>query len=313
MNTPQYSSPILVTGAAGRIGSVGRTVVDMLLARDFRVRAHVRVDDERAQRLRQIGAEVVVGDLLDLDVVHRAVEGCERLMFGMAVSPAYLEAAINVAAVAKHHEVKAFVNLSQMTVNEMDIFNTTPSPQQKQHWLAEQVLSWSGLPVVEVRPTAFMEGLFLQVAKTIATQNKIFAPFGKGKNSAIAAVDVARSISVILSDPTAHIGKTYHLTGPVSQDMEAVAAEFSSALGRQISYVDIPLTMWKDQLKAFGMPPHVASHVATMAELHQANRYDRFSNDVEGLTGIRPMSIREFVETNRDAFRASPPSTDTMS
>jgi uncharacterized protein YbjT (DUF2867 family) len=309
MNTKQYEIPILVTGAAGRIGSVGHIVTELLLARGFRVRAHVRVDDERAASLRALGAEIVVGDLLDIMAVHQAIEGCERVFFGMSVAATYLEAATNVAVVAKHHGVKAFVNLSQMTVNEMDIFNTTASPQQKQHWLVEQILGWSGLPVVEVRPTAFMEGLFLQSAKGIAMRNQILAPFGKGKNSAIAALDVARAIVEILSDPTEHIGKTYHLTGPVSQDMDAIAAEFSAALGRTIAYVDIPLEIWKEQLVAFGMPPHVATHVATMAILHQDNRYDRFSKDVEGLTGVPPMSIREFVQRNASAFAPVAPST----
>jgi uncharacterized protein YbjT (DUF2867 family) len=251
----------------------------------------------------------VVGDLLDLTAVHRAIEGCERLCFAMSVAPTYLEAAVNVAVVAKHHGVKAFVNLSQMTVKEMDIFNTTPSPQQKQHWLAEQVLSWSGLPVVEVRPTAFMEGLLLQTAKTVSMQDKIMAPFGRGKNSAIAAADVARVIAEILSEPAEHIGQTYHLTGPVSQDMDAVAREFSAALGRTISYVNVPLEVMKGQLAAFGMPPHVVAHVATMAGLHQDNRYDRFSNDVERLTGIRPMSVREFVQKNAREFARVAPSS----
>lgn len=252
--------------------------------------------------LRDLGAEVVVGDLLDLTAVHRAIEGCERLCFTMSVSPSYLEAAANVAVVAKHHAVKAFVNLSQMTVNEIDIFNTTPRPQQKQHWLAEQILSWSGLPVLEVRPTAFMEGLFLQSTRGITMQNKILAPLGNGKNSAIAAFDVARVIAEILSDPTKHIGQTYHLTGPVSQDIDAVAREFSAALGRTITYVDVPPEMMKEQLATFGMPPHVISHVVTMAQLHRDNRYDRFSEDVEGLTGIPPMSVREFVQKNAHAF-----------
>ncbi len=175
MNEAKDELPILVTGAAGRIGSVGHTVTELLLASGFRVRAQVRVDDERAAMLRDLGAEVVVGDLLDLTAVHQAIEGCERLCFAMSVSPSYLEAAANVAVVAKHHRVKAFVNLSQMTVNEMDIFNTTPSPQQKQHWLVEQILSWSGLPAVGVRPTAFMEGFFLQSTKGITMQNKIMA------------------------------------------------------------------------------------------------------------------------------------------
>jgi uncharacterized protein YbjT (DUF2867 family) len=309
MNKAQHELPILVTGAAGRIGSVGRTVTELLLARGFRVRAHVRVDDERATKLRALGAEVVVGDLLDIMAVHRAIEGCERVCFGMSVSPTYLEAAANVAVVAKHHGVKAFINLSQMTVNEMDIFNTTASPQQKQHWLAEQILSWSGLPVVEVRPTAFMEGLFLQNTKGISTQSKLLAPFGKGKNSAIAAFDVARVIAEILSDPTEHIGQTYHLTGLVSQDMDAVAREFAAALGRTITYVDVPLEIWKEQLVAFRMPPHVVSHLATMAQLHQDNRYDRFSHDVEGLTSVPPMSVREFVQKNAHAFAPVAPSS----
>jgi uncharacterized protein YbjT (DUF2867 family) len=295
-------TPILVTGAAGRIGSVGRTVAGLLLARGLPVRAHVRSDDERAAGLRALGAEVVVGDLLDILAVHRAIEGCERVFFGMSVAPTYLEAATNVAAVARHHGVKAFVNLSQMTVSEMDMFHTTPSPQQKQHWLAEQMLSWSGLPVVEVRPTAFMEGLFLQSTRSIALQNRILAPFGTGRNSAIAALDVARVIAEILGDPDRHVGRTYQLTGPVSQDMDAVARAFSTALGRTISYVDVPLETWKEQLAAFGMPPHVAAHVATMAVLHQENRYDRRSNDVEELTGVPPMSVQEFVERNAAAF-----------
>jgi hypothetical protein len=39
-----------------------------------------------------------------------------------------------------------------------------------------------------------------------------------------------------------------------------------------------------------------------MAELHQDNRYNRFSNDVGRLTGMRPMSVREFVQKNAHAF-----------
>jgi hypothetical protein len=46
-----------------------------------------------------------------------------------------------------------------------------------------------------------------------------------------------------------------------------------------------------------------------MAELHQENRYDRFSTDVEGLTGTRPMSVREFVQKNALAFAPVAPSS----
>ena len=105
------TTPILVTGAAGRVGAVGRTVTELLLQQGNVVRAMVRSEDKRAQDLRDMGAEVVVGDLLDLDSMHRAIAGCETMYFGMSISDAYLTATVNTAAVAKHHGVKAFVNL----------------------------------------------------------------------------------------------------------------------------------------------------------------------------------------------------------
>src|SRR5687767_3412515 len=91
---------ILVTGAAGRVGGIGRGVARLLLKEGHAVRAMVRNQDARAQALRDAGAEVVIGDLLDLDSMHRAIAGCEALYFGMPVSDTYLAATVNAAAVA---------------------------------------------------------------------------------------------------------------------------------------------------------------------------------------------------------------------
>ena len=60
------ASPILVTGAAVRVGAVGCTVTELLLKHGKTVRAIVRTEGERAQGWRDLGAEVVVGDRLDL-------------------------------------------------------------------------------------------------------------------------------------------------------------------------------------------------------------------------------------------------------
>src|SRR3954447_25755271 len=168
------ANPILVTGAAGRVGGIGRTVAEVLLKQGKAVRAMVRNEDQRAQMLRDMGAEVVVGDLLDLDSMHRAIAGCKTMYFGMSVSDAYLAATVNTAAVAKHHGVKAFINMSQMTLSQMSITESTASPQHKQHWLAEQALNWSGLPIVHVRPTVLLEGFFLLfTADSVRESNQI--------------------------------------------------------------------------------------------------------------------------------------------
>src|SRR5262249_26193854 len=118
--------PILVTGAAGKLGAVGRTVTELLLERGLPVRAMVRREDDRATALRAAGAEVVIGDLLEPADVYRAVQGCRRVYFGMSVSPGYLEATVTMAAVAREIGVDALVNMSQMTISQMSIQNTTP-------------------------------------------------------------------------------------------------------------------------------------------------------------------------------------------
>src|SRR5436190_19501529 len=91
---------ILVTGAAGQLGSVGRTVTGLLLDRGFPVRAMVRREDERAASLRAAGAQVVVGDLLEPGDVYRVVSGCCRVYFGMSVSAGSVEAAGAMATAA---------------------------------------------------------------------------------------------------------------------------------------------------------------------------------------------------------------------
>src|SRR5215470_3973949 len=97
-------APILVTGAAGRLGGVGGEIVEILRGRGLPVRALVRTDDDRAEALRATGVEVVVGDLTRAEDVARALDGCRRLYFGMSVSEPYLEATVIAAAVARKRD-----------------------------------------------------------------------------------------------------------------------------------------------------------------------------------------------------------------
>jgi len=289
---------ILVTGAAGRVGNVGGAVVEGLLRRGLPVRALVRREDERAAALRATGAEVVVGDLTHAKDVARALGGCRSMYFGMSVSASYLEATVTAAAVARERgDLETFVNMSQLTVSQMNLTNMTESPQQRQHWLAEQVLNWSALPVVHVRPTVFLQNPFFSdwAAKSIANDGTIRLPFGTGRTSPVDVSDVAEVIATILASPALHIGKVYELTGPRSQDMHGVAAEYSAALGRTIAYVDVPLEQWQEKLRSFQLPEHLFGHLLTMARLHAANRYDRLTHDVELVTGRPATSVREFV------------------
>lgn len=299
-------APILVTGAAGRVGAVGRTVVEILRRRGPPVRALVRSEDERSKALRAVGAEVVVGDLTRAEDIARALTGCRRMFFGMSVSASYLEATVTAAAVARERgDLEAFVNISQMTVSQMSLPAMTDSPQQRQHWLGEQVLNWSGLPVVHVRATVFLQNPFFSAwaAESIARDGTIRLPFGAGRTSPVDARDVAEVIAAVLASPAGHIGKVYELTGPRSQDMAAHAAEYSQALGRTVAYVDVPLEEWDRELRSRNLPDHLFRHLLTMARLHAADRYDRLTHDIEAITGRPPTSTRDYIASHPELFK----------
>lgn len=132
---------VLVSGAAGGgQGATGRQVAELLLARGDRVRAFVRTMDERAERLRGLGAEVVAGDLRDIAQVEPAMAGVDRVFFTYPVVDGLLDASATVAAAARVAGVRRLVEVSQLRPRP-----TAHSPRTRQHWVSEQVFDHAGV------------------------------------------------------------------------------------------------------------------------------------------------------------------------
>jgi len=68
----------LVTGATGMTGS---HTVQLLLKRGHTVRVLAHSEDERSMRLQELGAEVVIGDMLNLNDVRLALSGIRGAYF----------------------------------------------------------------------------------------------------------------------------------------------------------------------------------------------------------------------------------------
>lgn len=170
------SSSILVSGAAG---STGRATIDALHASGHRVRALVRHDDERAERLPLLGAEIVLGDLLDVDSVRAAMEGIDAAYFVFPIAPQLIDAAAYFAQAVREAGVGAIVNLSQATARR-----DSGSHAAQNHWIAERVFDWSGVPVTHLRPTLFAEWLLYPFTLArITAQDVLALPFGTGRFS----------------------------------------------------------------------------------------------------------------------------------
>jgi len=295
----------LITGAGGGVAGISPRVVAQLRSRGETVRAMVHHDDARAAALRELGADVIVGDLTNPVDVFAAMSGVTRMFFNMSVSPDYLQATAVVCAIAKDlNNLEVLVNMSQMTVSQMTVTSTEESQQQRLHWLAERVINWSGIPAVHIRPTVLLENpLFAGVAaRSILETGQLILPFGTGRTSPVASSDVAEVVTTVLSAPQDHLGAVYELTGPAPLDIDELAEQYAQALHRPVAAVSPPHDDWLTDLDEAGLDPHTRQHIATMAKLHRRDRYNRSTNDVETITGHPALSVRQYIERHRALF-----------
>ena len=296
----------LITGQPEGSAESVLEVVEILIGKGESVRAMVHREDSRAQRLRELGAEVVIGDLTNpRDVVH-AMTGVERMFFNMSVSLDYLEATAIVCAAAREvGGYEAIVNMSQMTVSQMTLTSTGESFQQWLHWLSEQVMNWSGVPVVHIRPTIFLDNpLFTMLARrSVHDRGVLPLPFGTGRTSPIAAVDVARVIAAVLLDPADRIGDVYELTGPEVLGINGLAEYLfrrAEPVGDRGGHA---YDEWiRQYLRVSGLPDHVQQHIATMARLHHEDHYNRVSDDFQTVIGEPAQTVEQYIAAHPQLF-----------
>ena len=291
------SPRILVTGASG---ATGGHALSILKAGGHNVRAFVHEDDARAGELRDSGTEVVVGDLLDIETVRAALEGVDAAYYVYPLAPGNLAGTVNFAQASKEAGVKAIVNLSQMTARRDSL-----SHAAKDHWLAEQILNWSGIAITHLRPTLFAEWTLYPFSwLDYAKRDTLALPWGDGRLAPIASEDQGRVIAAILADPVPHAGKLYKLLGPVELDGFGIAAAMTEVLGRKISYCPITVDQFLESLKKFPgySSPFLGQHLGAVALDSQNGITGGTNSDVEDITGRAPMTVQEFVQKHRNAF-----------
>ena len=174
---------VLVTGAAGgQQGKTGRRVTELLRERGVPVRAMVRALDDRAEYLRRLGAEVVVGDFLDFRSMQDVVRGVSAVYFAYPVQQGLLDATVNMAVAARNAGVERLVDMV-MLVSTPD----APTPRMRENYLSEQVFEWAGIGAAHVRATVFFENIASLAKATIASADRPSLGSSPGASSARSA------------------------------------------------------------------------------------------------------------------------------
>jgi uncharacterized protein YbjT (DUF2867 family) len=281
---------LLVVGATGQ---TGRHSAELLLERGHNVRALVHRHDTRSDKLAALGAEIVEGDVLDLDSLATATKGIDALYFTYPILPGLIEATANVAQAAEENGVGAIVNMSQTSARRH-----TASNAARQHWIAERLLDRSPVAVTHLRPTFFAEWL----TNMWDGSGELRFPFADARHAPIAAADQARVIAAILEEPHPHAGQAYPLYGAVELDHHEIAQAMTRALGRTVTYVPVGLDEFEAILRKRGMPPHMIQHLLAVAVDYRNGVFSGMNDLVKKIGGADPLDVESFVTRNKSFY-----------
>ncbi len=286
----------LITGATGNTGA---HTVKLLRERGRRVRALVHSLDERADRLRQLGAEVVQGDLLDFPAVSAATAGVSAAYFNYPVAPGLVEATANFVQAASEAGVHAVVNMSQIPARR-----EAKSNAARAHWIAERLLDRSALITTHLRPTFFT--FLLNMFWIRENDHGIYRlPFADARFAPIDAADQAHVIAAILQNPDPHARQTYQLFGAEELNWHEIAAKVQETLGIPVHYEPTDIPTFAAGLTAAGASAHFVQHISAVAHDYRDGIFAGVNNLVEVIGGIKPITVEDYVEATRSRFETS--------
>ncbi len=136
-------------------------------------------------------------------------------------------------------------------------------------------------------------------------------PMKDGKTGMIDVRDIV-GVAVKVLTEDGHEGETYTLTtltGPASISFGDVAAALSKALGKQVSYVNVPLEAAREGMIGMGMSEWIADAFGEYFTAFSEGYGDFTTPDVEKVTGNPPRSYETFASDFAQVFGGAVPQT----
>ena len=259
------SPKFLITGATGKTGIA---TAFQLLEKGCAVRAFVHRTDARSERLREAGAEVIIGSLEDMGDLRRAMAGIQRAYFCPPLDYGTLRRAALFSVAAQEARLEVAVVLSQWLTDPLH-----PAIHSREKWLTDQILKWiPDVGVVTVNPGFFADNYFVAL-EAIAHFGLMAMPLGSGLNAPPSNEDVAKVIVGVLTNPEPHIGKSYRPTGPNLLAPEEIAAIIGKALGRRVKYRNAPMKLFLKVAKSLGVSDYVIEALFWFLRDYQRNAF----------------------------------------
>ncbi len=272
---------ILVTGATG---TVGRHVTEMLVRRGISVRALTR-NPERASALLPEGVQIATGDLMKPETVQEALQGIEAMF--LIISSDEPNADLNtdpqVVTSAEAAGVKRVVVLVGYEEGPV-----------------EETLRGSGMQWTLVKPAEFMANALADWRETIRTEGAVREFFGDALSARVHEGDIAAvAVEALLGD--GHHGRSYPLTGPEALTRREAVRAIASAIGKDISFVELTEEDARQQWREQGYDEESVEFFVQMAKNPPEAGYTVLPT-IEQVLGRPARTLAEWAAEHKQQF-----------
>ena len=274
-----------VTGATGKLG---RLVLDELLqqANPGDIVALAR-DPSALSGYAQKGIDVRQADYDDPAGLKAALAGVDRVLLisGNAVGQRERQHGAVIEA-AKQAGVSYLAYTSILNAQDSRL------ALAGEHALTEKLLEKSGLNYDVLRMPWYSENYTGALGPSIE-HGAIYGATGEGRLSTAPRADLAAgAVGALLRSPG---GKTYELAGDESWTMNEFADEVARQAGKPVKYVNQSESDYAKTLEGVGLPPPVASMLASTSYLAGEGELYSDSKDLSTLSGRPTTPIKETI------------------
>ena len=286
-----------LTLVAGSTGVVGGKICRVLVSQGRAVRALVRPasDPAKVDRLRELGAEIAVGDTEQPGTLGPAMDGVTHVVTTASTFPADQRpnaidlvergGTCNLVDAAAAADVCRFVHLSLLET-------PTTYPHQQAKLAAEEYVKQSGLEYAIVKPGLFVD-VWFSPPLGFDLEGGTIQIFGDGTatHTWICTDDVARFCVWVLDADEAR-NASIELGGPDIVSQLDILGMYEERLGKQLERSYLPAEQL-ERMHAEGQTPLDVSLAGVMLNAARGGYVD--ASEVSSASGIRLTPMREFV------------------